>query len=151
MKVILLQDLKGLGRSGDIIEVKSGYARNYLVPKKIGLEATKANILWVKKKQENERKVFLKEKEKAEELKRSLEGKSLTIEAEVKNKETEEIFGSITSRQVWKLLQEEGIANIDEKDVILPEESIKKLGIFNIRLNLHPEVAGEIKLWVVKK
>jgi len=149
MKVIVVKETKGLGKEGAVVEVKPGYARNYLLPKGIVLEANKKNLSVVEYNQKQKQKQFLKDKEKAQEMKTKISGVSVTVSAEVKNKETEEIFGSITATQIYKQLKDEELS-IKEEQIILPEP-IKKLGIFNVKVRLHPEVEGEIKVWVVKK
>ncbi len=147
MKVILLQTIQKLGEAGKIINVKDGYARNYLIPQKIAIPATDENIKRIEKikklREKEEEKVIQKEQQ----LKEKLEHLSLTITAEVKNEE--EIYGSITEQQILKALKQEGI-DLKGKKLIL-EAPIKKLGVYTIDVKLHPKVTAQLKIWVVKK
>ena len=147
MKVILVQDMKKLGSAGKTVEVKDGYARNYLIPQGIALPATGDNfkkLEEIKRKEakcaEEKKKTFLVLKEKIEEI-------SLTVTSEVK--EDEEIYGTIGEQQIIKALKEEGIEL--EKGSVLIDEPIKKLGAYNIKVKIHPEVEANFRLWVVKK
>ena len=147
MKVILLKDSNKLGKEGDVIEVKDGYARNYLIPQRLALVATEGSfkrleeIKSVKAKvEERKKKDFLKIKEKIEKI-------SLTITAEVKD--DEELYGSITEAQILKLLQPEGIKL--GKDSLVLDEPIKKLGVYNLKVNVYSGVEATLRVWVVKK
>jgi len=147
MKVILLKDIKKLGQAGDIVEVKRGYARNFLIPNALALGYTKDNLRLFqnrKKKEEAERE---KARAKAQSLAAALSKLSLTIPQRVKNEE--EIYGSVTKTMVAQALREEGY-DIAEDRIVL-DEPIKKLGIFTLKVNLFPDVVGEVKVWVVKK
>lgn len=146
MRVILLQDYEGLGKSGAQLEVKDGYARNFLIPKGLALKADKNNI---RQFQEINR---LKELKKDRELKtaRKLADKltnlSLTIPVQVG--EEDRVFGSVTSQEIALQLKEKGY-EIDKHQILL-DEPIKALGIFEIPIKLHPEATATIKLWVVR-
>ncbi len=147
MRVILLKDLKKLGKEGDIAEVKDGYGRNYLIPQGIALVAADGNfkrleeIKRVKTKaEEKKRQDFLKVKEKIEKV-------SLTITAEVKK--DEELYGTISEAQILKLLQAEGIEL--DKSALVIEEPISKLGVYNLKVYIYPEVEATLRVWVVKK
>ncbi|MFH1519055.1 MAG: 50S ribosomal protein L9 [Candidatus Omnitrophota bacterium] len=147
MRVILLKDLNKLGKEGAIVEVKDGYGRNYLIPQGLAMVAVDGNfkrleeIKRVKAKAgEKRRQDFLKLKEKIEKV-------SLTITAEVKK--DEELYGTISETQILKLLQAEGIEL--DKSALVIEESIRKLGVYNLKVNVYPEIEATLRVWVVKK
>jgi len=147
MKIILKEKIEKLGNKNDIIEVKDGYARNYLLPKKMALKATKANMNVINElervKARKEKSVVLTAQKLAEKLKNV----SLTISMEAG--EDEKIFGSVTTQKIAELLEEKGF-NIDKHKVVI-ETPIKNLGVFNTQIKLHTDIVAEVKLWVVKK
>jgi len=147
MKIILLQDYEPLGNIGEIIEVKRGYANNYLIPKKIGLLANNKNL----KRLEEQQKQLVRRKDRdklnAEKLAEELLKVSCTASVQVG--EEDRVFGSVTSQDLSDLLKEQGY-DIDRKKFIL-EEPIKALGIYDVPIKLHSEVEVKIKVWVVKK
>ena len=147
VEVILRKDMRNLGRAGEIVKVKDGYARNYLIPKGIAYIATKENIK--KWEQEKARIVRQLEKEKAsaQELAQKISDVSINIVAEANEEET--LYGSITETHIANALKEEGI-DVPKDAIVLPVP-IKKLGIYNVEIDLHPEVKAEVKVWVVKK
>jgi len=147
MKVILTKDVEKIGRSGSLLKVKDGFARNFLLPRGLAVEATPGNL---KRLEQDKQKTSLsieKEKGSAEDLKSRLENFSLTISALVK--EDESLYGSITEADISSALKDEGI-EIDKGCVIL-ENPLKALGIYEIPLKLHPQVDAKLKVWVVKK
>lgn len=141
------QDVDKLGKSGQIIKVKDGFARNFLIPKGMAMPSTSGNLKRLE--QEKQRKVLQLEKVKqeAEKLKEKLAGLSLTLPVLVK--EEEELYGSVTAADIAALLKEEGL-EIDKNSIIL-EEPIRSLGIYEIPVKLHPEISAKVKVWVVKK
>lgn len=147
MEVILNQDLDRLGKAGHIVRVKDGFARNFLIPQGLAVPLTSTNLKKIE--QEKQRKILQLEKAKkeAEELSQRLTNLSLTIP--VLAHEEDKLYGSITSIEVVAALKEEGF-NIDKNSIIL-DEPIKSLGIYEVPINLHPEVSTKIKVWVVKK
>jgi large subunit ribosomal protein L9 len=145
MKVILTKDVEGWGTIGDIIDVKRGFARNYLIPKGYALEATENNIKHIQEILKQKRRKLEREKAKAEELFKQIDG--LTIEIARPVGTTGKLFGSITTTDIVEALKEKGI-EIDKKKVML-RNPIKNLGGFNIKIRLHPEVTATIKLNVV--
>jgi large subunit ribosomal protein L9 len=147
MKVILVKNVEKLGKEGDALEVKEGYARNFLIPRGFALEATKESLKKIDEIKRKKTKLEEQEKEKASELREKIEKLSLTIRMEVK--EAEEIYGSITEVQILKSLKEEGIEL--NKGKITLEEPIKKLGVYNIKAKLHAQVEANLRVWVVKK
>ena len=147
MEIILRQNHDQLGKTGDIVKVKDGFARNYLIPKGIAYVATKES----KKRLENELKLrnWHKEKEKrmAEELAKKLEKISCTIPVQVG--EEDKLFGSVTSQNIAESLVSQGF-EIDRRKIQL-DEPIKSLGIYSVPIKLHPEVTATVKVWVVKE
>ncbi len=147
MKVILKQDIKGLGNGGDLIDVKDGYARNYLVPQGLVSPATSKNI----KSVEHERQViasrFKKEKEIAEELAARIAKTSCTIAKRVG--ENNRLFGSVTNKDIEETLREEGIL-INRRSIQL-DDQVKELGVYEVAIKLHVDVTATLKLWVVAK
>jgi large subunit ribosomal protein L9 len=147
MKVILRERIENLGNIGDVIEVKDGYARNFLLPKGMALETTPKNLKvleYEKKMRENAKK---KEKEEAIALAEKLKDISCTVR--VKAGEDDRIFGSVTPLDIKKALDSQGI-NIDKRN-ISPIENVKTLGIYHALIRLQPEVETKIKVWVVKE
>lgn len=147
MKMILLQNVDRLGKIGDVVTVKEGYARNFLIPQKKASVATAGNMKLLealKKKKDAEDKKKLDE---AKALADRLALLSLTIAAEAG--EEEKLFGSVSNEMISKALAEEKIV-IDKKDIVL-EEPIKKLGVFQVTVKVHPEVKAALRVWVVKK
>ncbi|NQT32227.1 MAG: 50S ribosomal protein L9 [Candidatus Omnitrophica bacterium] len=147
MKVILLKDIEKLGSMGDEINVKDGYARNYLVPEKLVIESTKgaAKILEQKRREKERRDQKLREE--YEQLAEKIKAASCTISMEAG--EEEKLFGAVTSDMIAETLCAEGI-DIDKKKIVL-EEPIKALGVYDITVDLYPEVKANFRLWVVKK
>lgn len=146
MKVILVKDIDKLGKPGQTVKVADGYARNYLLPQKLALEATKANEkLFIELQKKAQQKEIRAQKE-AEELAEKIRGLSCTIVRQAG--EEEKLYGSVTNMDIATALQQEGL-HIDKKKILL-EEPIKSLGIFYVPIKLHPEVSTELKVWVVK-
>ena len=146
MEVILLKDLEGLGSEGEIVKVKPGFARNFLVPKGIALRASKSNLAVAE-----ERKRIKEAKENRVEkanqvLIDKLAKTNITIEVQVG--EEERIFGSVTTQDIQKSLEEKGIT-ID-RSCILMEEPIKSLGVYNIPVKITVNLESEIKVYVIK-
>lgn len=147
MEVILTKDVKCLGQVGDVVKVKDGYARNYLLPHSLASAATAANLKYIEQEKKKRQMVYdLKKKEargQAEELSKA----SCTVNVEVND--LEKLYGSVTEIDVVKALEVEGF-KIDVKDIVF-EQPIEDLGIFEVGVNLHPEVTAKIRLWVTKK
>ncbi len=147
MKIILRQDVESVGKAGDIVEVKSGYARNYLIPHGLALEASKGNL----KRFEQEKKSLElqknREKKAAEKEAQKLNDTSITISVSVG--EEDKLFGSVTSQDIAAALEEKGL-KLDKRKILL-DEPIKALGIYSVPIKLHPEVEAKVKVWVVKK
>jgi len=146
MKIVLKQDIDKLGTTGDIVEVADGYGRNYLLPRGLALKATLGAEKVAKQIKKATGRKIQEEKTNLEELAKKLSKLSLTIPVQVG--EDEKMYGSVTSIDIANMLKQEGI-EIDKKKIIL-KEPIKKLGVFNIQIKLHPEVTAEVKIWVIK-
>ncbi len=146
MRIILLRDYENLGEAGEQVEVKDGYARNYLVPRGYALKATKQNMKKfeeiAKQKKNKLARALKSSKELAEKL------KTLSLTVPVKVGEEDKIFGSVTSQMIADQLQEKGY-EIDKRQIQL-EEPIKALGIYDIPVRLHSEITTSVKLWVIK-
>lgn len=147
MKVILRKDFEKLGKVGDIVDVKDVYARNYIIPRNIGYQATPSNILAFEEEKKQQIRKTEKTKKKAESLASSIEKISLTIKMKVG--EEDKLFGSVTSQVIAEALQEKGII-IDKRQIEL-EEPIKMLGIYDVPIKLEAGVLSKIKVWVVKE
>lgn len=148
MKVILLKDVKGQGKKGDIVNVSLGYARNYLLKNNLAKEATKGNLQILKAKQNKEKNHEKKVKEEAERLKEILA--NLTIEVKAKAGEAGRLFGSITNKQIADILKKEYGHKIDRRKIEL-DQPIRSLGHTKIPVKLHPEVNGSITVHVIEQ
>ena len=147
MKVILVEDVKSVGAMGDIVDVKDGFARNFLFPEKLARLAVGSNLKIIEAIKKKKTLQAAKEKKEAEALKEKISVFSCTIPVEAG--EDDKLFGSVTSHGVSRLFEAEGFP-IDKRQINL-EEPIKKLGVYTISVKLHPEVTAEVKVWVVKK
>lgn len=147
MKIILRKDFESLGKVGEIIEVKDGYARNYLIPLGFALKADKKNVKLLEDEQKQVQLKLSKDQKSAEKLAQKLNTVSCT--ATVTVGEEDRVFGSITTQDISDLLKDKGF-DIDRKKIVL-DEPIKALGIYDIPIKLHSEVEAKIKLWVVKE
>ncbi len=146
MKVILKNDMDSLGKAGDIVEVKPGYARNYLIPSNNAIKATPSNMKSFQEEQKLSERRELKGQKEAEVLAAKLEKVSLTATVQVG--EEDKVFGSITSQNIADLLKENGF-DIDRKKIHL-EEPLKALGVYEIPVKLHHQVEAKVKVWVVR-
>ena len=147
MKIILTKDVEKLGKEGDVIEVKEGFARNFLLPQGSAIKATKNSFKEIEELKKRKDKQGEKVKNEAGQLKAKIEALSLTITAEAKD--TEELYGSITEQQILKALKDESLT-LDKGAIAIPEQ-IKKLGVYNLKVKLHPAVEANLRLWVMKK
>lgn len=142
MKVILLQDVKKLGKKGDVINASDGYARNFLFPRKLAEEATDNNLHILNNKKENERKQKLAEIEAAQKLAAELKGKEIKIT--VKTGENGKLFGAITSKDVAELINTQYKVKVDKKKIVM--DTIKVAGGYDIEVKLYPEVSTKMKV-----
>ena len=147
MKVILLKDIETLGSAGEVVEVKNGYGRNFLIPRNEALVATAANMAQFESRRKQQETLAERDHRAAEALAKKLETESIT--AQVKVGEEDRLFGSVTAQNIAELLDEKGY-EIDRRAIHL-EDPIRELGVYNIDVRLHPEVAAAVKLWVVKE
>jgi len=147
MKLILTQDMPKLGSLGDVVSVKDGYARNFLIPRGVALPYSDNAVKAINEKKKRYELQSKKEKEDALALAAKLTNVSCTVA--VKVIEEDRIFGSITADMIQKSLEAEGFG-VDKK-LIQIEEPIKKLGVYQVPIKLHPEVAVSCKVWVVKE
>lgn len=145
MQVILLQDVKKLGKKGDVINTSDGYARNYLFPRKLAQEATDSNLHILNNKKENERKQKLAELEAAQKLASELKDKEIKITA--KTGESGKLFGAITSKDVAELIKTQYKIEIDKKKIVM--DTIKLAGGYDIEIKLYPEVSTKMKVVIV--
>ncbi len=145
MKVILLQDEKKLGKKGDVIEVSEGYARNYVLPKKIGVEATSKNLNDLKLQKANADKVALGQLNDAKALAAVLAEK--TVEVKMKAGEGGRAFGSVSSKEIAAECKAQHGIEIDKKKIVLPE-ALKNFGMYEVNVKLHPQVTAVLKVHV---
>ena len=146
MRIILLRDYETLGEAGLQVEVKDGFARNYLIPKGIALKASKENMKKFEEIAKQKKNKLARALKSSQELAEKLKTLSLTVP--VKVGEDDKIFGSVTTQMIADQLQEKGY-DIDKRQVQL-EEPIKALGIYDIPIRLHSEISTSVKLWVIK-
>ncbi|MBO8141085.1 MAG: 50S ribosomal protein L9 [Firmicutes bacterium] len=148
MKVILLQDVKGLGRKNDVVDVAEGYGRNYLIPRGLALLATDASLKQREQKQRAEKRKREREEAQARETATKLEARPLVLK--VKAGEGGKLFGSVTAADIAReLLQQHG-ANVDKRRIEL-DEPIKSIGTYEIAVRLHPGVQARLKLEVLEE
>lgn len=146
MEVILLEDFEGLGASGEIVRVKSGYARNYLFPRGIALRSSKKNRAVAEERKRNKELKSKRLNKANESLANKINKTELTFEAQVGDEE--KMFGAVTSKDIHSALEEKGITL--DKNAILLDESIKALGIYHIPIKLDSELETELKIYVIK-
>ena len=148
MKVILLEDVKSLGKKGEIVNVNDGYARNFILPKKLGLEATGKNLNDLKLQKANEEKVAQQIWDEAKELGKKLEAGK--VELAIKIGEGGRAFGSVSSKEIAVAVKEQMGYDIDKKKIQL-KDSIKTLGTHMVPVKLHPKVTAELKVVVTEE
>lgn len=148
MKVILLQDVKSLGKKGEIVNVNDGYARNFILPKKLGLEATSKNLNDLKLQKQNDEKVAQEKLDAAKALAEEIKEKSITvkIQAGVEGK----VFGSISSKEIATEAKKQLNMDIDKKKIVIPD-AIKSLGTYNVNIKLHKDVTATLAVKVEAK
>lgn len=147
MKIILMQNFESLGLEGNIVNVANGYARNYLIPKGIAVEANNSNLKALELKKGKIEARHMKDREDAERVKEKFSG--LTITFQGKTGKEDKLFGSVTSRDIAEKLEQQGIT-VDRRKIVI-EEPIKALGEFEIPIKLHPEVMAAIKVVVERE
>ena len=147
MKVILRKDQDKLGQVGAVVDVKDGYARNYLIPKGIAYPASNGSMRALDEEKKQAERRSTKELKTSEKLAQELEKLSITIKMKVG--EDEKLFGSVTSQMIADAVKEKGF-DLDKRIFELPEP-IKALGIYNVDVKLHQSVTGKVKVWVVRE
>jgi large subunit ribosomal protein L9 len=147
MEVILIKDVHNLGKVGDVVKVKDGYARNLLLPKKLAFLATPANLRRIEQQENKRKNQYEQEKQEAEQLAEKLSKTSCTMDVEVND--LDKLYGAISEAEVAKAMEVEGFV-FDKKKIVI-EKPIEELGIFEVGIKLHPEVTAKIRLWVTKK
>ena len=145
MKVILLQDVKSLGKKDQIVDVNDGYARNFIIPKKLGLEANNDNLNNLKLQKKNEEKIAKENLEKAQEFAKQLS--ELTVVTTMKAGEGGRTFGSVSSKEIAEEAKKQFNVVIDKKKIVL-DEPIRNFGTYEIQVKLHPEVTAKMKVRV---
>ena len=145
MKVILTEDVKKLGKKGEIVDVSDGYARNYVIPKKLGVEANNKNMNDLKLKKANEEKIAKEQLEAAQAFAKELETKEVIVS--IKSGEGGKTFGSVSSKEIAEAAKAQCGMEIDKKKIQMPE-AIKSLGVYEIAVKLHPKVTGKLKVKV---
>ena len=148
MKVILLEDVKSLGKKGQLVEVNAGYARNFILPKKLGIEATSKNINDLKLQKAHEDKVAAEQLAAAKVLAEELKNKS--VELKMKVGEGGRTFGAISTKEIAAAAKEQLGYELDKKKISV-DEPIKSLGVHNVPIKLHPKVTTELKVHVVEE
>ena len=145
MKVILIEEIRGLGTRGDIVTVKDGYARNYLLPKSLAREATAGNLKSVEQDRKKWAVLANQEKEAAQKAAQSVEGMKITVQKRVGD--AGHLFGSVTANEIADALEAKGI-NVDKRRIELAH-SIKSVGVHDVDVRLHREVTAHIQVEVI--
>lgn len=147
MKVILLEDVKSLGKKGDIVNVSDGYARNAILPKKLGIEATSKNLNDLKLQNQHADKVAAENLANAKELSKTVEQQKVVIK--IKAGEGGKIFGSVSTKEIAQATKEQTGLELDKKKMHLPD-GIKALGTYEVPVKLHPQVTAKLTVQVVE-
>ena len=145
MKVILLQDVKTVGKKGDVVEVSDGYAKNFIFKKKLGIQADSKNMNDLKLQKANEEKVAAENLAHAREFAKEIESKTIVVR--LKAGEGGKKFGSVSSKEIAQAAKEQFDIDIDKKKIILPE-AIKSFGTFDVPVKLHTQVTANLKVKV---
>ena len=148
MKVILLEDVKSLGKKGEIVNVNDGYARNFILPKKLGLEATSKNLNDLKLQKQNDEKVAQEKLDAAKALAEEIKEKSITVKIQAGVEVR--VFGSISSKEIALEAKKQLNMDIDKKKIIIPD-AIKSLGTYNVNIKLHKDVTATLTVKVEAK
>ena len=146
MKLILLENVKGVGKKDEIINANDGYARNFLLPKKLAVEANNQNLAKLKSKQESTEHKKMTEKQEAEDLAKKLE--KIILKIQVKAGENGKIFGGVTAKEIADQLQSQHNFKVDKKKIDL-KETIKQTGMFTIDLKLYEGVIAKLKIHII--
>lgn len=147
MKVILLQDVKSLGKKGEIVNVSDGYARNMILPKKLGVEATAKNLNDLKLQNQHADKVAQEQLDTAKQIAEDIKEK--IVEVKIKSGEGGRTFGSVSTKEISAAIKQQWQMDIDKKKMVL-SDPIKSLGTFEVPVKLHPKVTGTIRVKVTE-
>ena len=147
MEVVLLEDVKALGKKGQVVKVNDGYARNFILPKKLGIEATPKNLNDLKLQKANADKIAAEQLQAAKELAASLAEKSVTLS--IRAGEGGKAFGSVSSKEIAKAITEQLGMEIDKKKLVVPEP-LKTFGTHEVPIKLHKDVTGKLTVKVVE-
>lgn len=148
MQVILLEDVKALGKKGDIVNVNDGYARNFILPKKVGVEANSKNLNDLKLQKKNEEKIAAQILADAQALAKELEEQCVVVK--MKSGEGGKAFGSVSTKEIAIAIKEQLGKDIDKKKMVL-DVPIKSLGQYTLKIKLHPKVMGQLQVKVQEK
>lgn len=143
MKIILLDKVKNLGNAGDLTEASDGYARNFLFPRKLAIEATEENLAQWKEDQKEKKKKEAEDRAQAEELKKILEKESVILKA--KGGTTGKLFGAVTSKDLEKAVQNQLKVKLDRKKIEL-KENIKEVGVHTVEVRVYPEMTAKLRV-----
>ena len=144
MKIILTEDVKKLGKKGDVVEVSDGYARNYVIPKKLGVEANNKNMNDLKLKNQHAEKVAQEHLDAAKALAAEIASKEVTVT--LKTGEGGRTFGSVSSKEIAAAVKEQLEMELDKKKMQLPDGGLKTLGVHEVTIKFHPKVSGTLKV-----
>ena len=147
MKVILLQDVKSLGKKGDIVNVSDGYAKNMILPKKLGVEATGKNLNDLKLQNQHAEKVAQEQLDAAKQMAEEIKDK--IVEVKIKAGEGGRTFGSVSTKEISAAIKQQWQMDIDKKKMVL-SDPIKSLGTFEVPVKLHPKVTGTVRVTVTE-
>lgn len=148
MKVILLEDVKSVGKKGEIIEASEGYAKNFLFKKKLAKEATAANMNDLKLQKQHADKVAAENLQAAKDFAAEIEEQKVVVK--MKAGENGKAFGSVSSKEIAKAYQDQYKKEIDKKKLVLPD-AIKNFGTYEVKVKLHPKVTGTLRVQVVEE
>ena len=143
MKVILLEDVKSLGEKGQVVDINDGYARNYVLPKKLGIEANNKNLNDLKLKNANDEKIAWEQLEAAKVFAAEMEKDEVVVS--IKAGEGGRTFGSVSSKEIATAYKEQCGKEIDKKKIQLTE-AIKNFGVYEVSVKVHPKVTGKLKV-----
>ncbi len=149
MKVILLQDVKTLGKKGEIVDINDGYARNFVLPKKLGLEANGKNLNDLKLQKANEEKEAQRILDEAKEVAAKIEKAKVVVK--MKGGESDRVFGSISSKEIAQAAKQQYDLEIDKKKIVMPDTAIKSFGVYTLNVKLHPKVTAKLTVDVQKE
>jgi len=147
MEVILCQDVDKLGKVGEIVKVKPGFARNYLIPRKLAYLATPTNLKRIELEKAKKLELDRKDQQEAQQLAERLSKVSCTVPVEVND--LDKLYGSVSESDIAQALEQEGY-KIDRKKIIM-DKPIDVLGIYDVGIRLHREVVAKVRIWVTKK